>query len=96
MTREEKIDIVDRLTFALMDSTLHPSTVSLLAEARDEIHRLQGMVWSLPPTCGMKGQTWREDYLGLWDRILNTTPEQFVEWRSLFAQRNSTMSATED
>jgi hypothetical protein len=90
----DKIDIVDRLTIALDEVSgevarqhefTGESLPQLLMDARDELHRLQGMVYSLPPQPPhlVDGTTWREEYEHLWDRLMRMSGDDFLHWQSV-------------
>lgn len=90
--QSHKMDIVDRLTIALTEvsierARLHEYTTeplpTLIMEARDEIHRLQGLVYSYPPSHGHHGIAWREEYESLRERFINMPVDEFVQWKSI-------------
>ena len=88
------IDIVDRLTTALEEvgrerARLHEFTSEslpkLLMDARDELHRLQGLVYALPPQRPhlIDGTTWRDEYEHLWGRLMRMSGDEFLDWQSV-------------
>jgi hypothetical protein len=90
----ENIDIVDRLTVALEEvgrvrAQMHEHTTEslpkLIMDARDELHRLQGLVYSIPPQPPhvVDGVTWREEYEHLWERLLRMSGDDFTQWQSV-------------
>jgi len=90
----DNMDIVDRLTIALEEvgrerARLHEYTSEslpkLLMDARDELHRLQGLVYALPPQKPhlVDGTTWREEYDHLWDRLMRMSGDDFLQWQSV-------------
>jgi len=87
-----KMDIVDRLTIALEEVSMErarfheyttESLPKLLMEARDEIHRLQGISYCYPPSGSHHGVTWREEYESMQDRFTNMPVDEFVQWKSI-------------
>jgi hypothetical protein len=88
----QKMDIVDRLTIALEEvsgerARLHEFTTeplpALIMEARNEIHRLQGVSYSYPPSHDHHGVTWREEYESLRERFTNMPVDEFLHWKSI-------------
>ena len=89
------MDIVDRLNIALTEMSverdrlygLHEYTTellpTLLMEARDEIHRLQGVSYSYPPSHGNHGVTWREEYESLRESFVTMPVADFLLWKSI-------------
>lgn len=90
------IDIVDRLTLAIEEvsrerSRLHEYTSEnlpqLLVDARDELHRLQGLVYAYPPDpiTNPAGVTWREEYEVKVENLKRLHPDDFKLWQSMMA-----------
>lgn len=89
-----RIDIVDRLTLAIEEvsrerARLHEYTgenlPQLLVDARDELHRLQGLVYAYPPDpiSNHAGVTWREEYENNMENLKRLHPDDFKLWQAM-------------
>jgi hypothetical protein len=81
----QEMNIVDRLTLALEMADHNPQNTSvLIRDARDEIHKLQGLVYAYPkfePYLS-DGRTWRAEYEELYSTIAAFDVEEFLLWKN--------------